>query len=132
MRKPHKFTIGSALSAVAMAALTASAFAAGAPSVLAMNQKLKGSDVSITYANMPKDGYLVIHPSLDNGKPSEKVLGSAQLTAGDHREIKVQLNDHVAAGTKLWAELQPTNDAKGAMKPYADFGHAVEQSFKIL
>ncbi len=120
------------LAALLVAALATGAGAMGAPSVIAMNQKLKGGEVSITYANMPKAGYLVIHPSLASGKPSQKVLGETQLKAGDSRNIKVNLDSNVAAGTKLWAELQPTNDARGARKPFADFGRPVEQSFKVL
>ncbi len=56
-----------ALSAALLAsALTSSATLAAPgipPSVIAMNQKLKGDAVSITYAYVPKDGTLAIFSS---------------------------------------------------------------------
>ena len=42
-----------------MSTAAAAAATSSLPSVIAMNQKLKGGEVSITYANLPKDGYLV-------------------------------------------------------------------------
>lgn len=123
---------GAAIAAIttsSLITLATLASAAGVPSVIAMNQKIKGGEVSITYANLPKAGFLALHPSLDNGKMSEKVLGQVALPAGDHRNIKVKLAGTVAAGTKLWADIQP---AKGASEPFTDAGNPAEQSFKAL
>ena len=127
-----KLTSATAISAVSLLALTAAAYAAGAPSVIAMNQKPASGQVSITYANLPKDGFLVIHSSLANGGVGDKVLGEVPLTAGDHRNIKVKLEGNPAAGTRLWAELQPGQGGKPLSKPFTDMGTPVEQSFKVL
>lgn len=118
-----------AITTSSLISLATLASAAGVPSVIAMNQKIKSGEVSITYANLPKAGFLALHPSLDNGRMSEKVVGEVALTAGDHRNIKVKLSGDVAAGTKLWADIQP---AKGASKPFTDAGQPAEQSFKAL
>lgn len=121
-----------AIAALSLAAFATAAVAAGAPSVIAMNQKLNGNEVLITYANIPKDGYLVIHPSQDNGRVGTEVLGEVQLPAGDHRNIKVKIDGKVATGTKLWAELQPGDGKTGGSTAFTDFGKPVEQSFKLL
>ena len=70
------------------------------PSVIAMNQKLKGDAVSITYAYVPKDGTLAIFSSDGSGKMSAKPIGHVALSAGDHRDIKVTLSSDPKPGTK--------------------------------
>ena len=55
------------------------------PVVIAMNQKLKGDGVSITYAFQPKDGTLAIFPSDVRGHMSTEPIGLVGLAAGDHR-----------------------------------------------
>lgn len=118
-----------ALAAAVTACTATVAMAAGAPSVIAMNQKIANGEVSITYANMPKDGFLVIHASSASGKATGDVLGEVALKAGDHRNIKVKVNGSVARGATLWAELQP---AKDSTKAFEDAGLPVEQSFKAI
>lgn len=120
------------LAASLLIASTALVLASPVPSVIALNQQVKNGEVAITYANLPKDGYLVIHPSMQSGKLSDTVLGSVQLKAGDHRNIRVKLDKAVAKGTKLWAELQTSNGAGGAEQPITDQGTPAEQSFKVL
>ena len=120
-----------ALSSLFVVSAAAAAATTSLPSVIAMNQKPKGGEVSITYANLPKDGYLVIHPSLKNGKPNEQVLGQISLAAGDHRHVKVKLEGKTVPGEKLWAELQQKPGAQGATQPFTDSGAPARQSFMI-
>ena len=75
------------------------------PSILAMGQSAKGDEVTITYAYLPKDGYVAIHPSDSNGKMSEKTIGTLALKAGDYRNFSVKLNEPLKPGEKLWATL---------------------------
>lgn len=126
----RKAATGTAVALSSLLALATTASAMYAPSVLARNQKVTGSEVSIAYAYMPANGFLVIRGSQDNGKLGNKVLGQVALKAGDHRNIKVKLDGKVPEGTKLWAEIQPTQDASA--KPFTYMGTPVDQSFKIL
>jgi hypothetical protein len=119
------------------AALLASALTSGAalavpgipPSVIAMNQKLEGDAVSITYAYVPKDGTLAIFSSDQSGKMSAKPVGRVALSAGDHRDIKVKLSSDLKPGTKLWAVLEKSGSSSA---PFKDAGQPAEQSFKVL
>ncbi len=131
--------VASAGTVLATAALVKLAYAATPPSIIAMEQSAKGGDVSITYANLPKDGFLVIHPSNSKGGMSEKSLGYVALKAGDHRRVIVKLNEPVKPGEKLWAALHQDTGSKGVYQAgkanvdplFTDSGKPVEQSFKI-
>jgi hypothetical protein len=80
------------------------------PSVLVFNQKTEGKSVLINYTLMPKPGYVVIYGSGADGKPTGDPLGHIHLTAGDHREIKVDLKSEVPAKTQLWAAMYEDKD----------------------
>lgn len=82
------------------------------PSVLVFDQAVKDGSVSISYAYLPKSGYVVIYGSTADGKSSGEPLGSASLKSGDHRNVAVKLNSAPAAGTKLWATLYEDRDGK--------------------
>ena len=58
-----------------------------APSVIAFNQKLKNDQVSVTYAYLPSDGFLVVYGA-EEGNRRAKPLGRTELKAGDHRDIR--------------------------------------------
>jgi hypothetical protein len=74
-------------------------------SVIVFNQKLKGDQITVTYAFMPAAGQLVIHGSGKDGKADKVVFGSLALEAGDHRDIGVKLDKTPSPGTALWATL---------------------------
>ncbi|SFV39160.1 hypothetical protein SAMN04488557_4187 [Hyphomicrobium facile] len=123
----------SATAAAVMAAgmlITSGAFAAdpGTPaSVIAMNQKPKGESVSITYAFAPTDGTLAIFAVDPQGHASAKPLGSAALTRGDHRDVKIKLNEALKPGTRLWAVTQGKDG-----KPFRNVDGPAGQTFNIL
>ncbi|MBY0559433.1 hypothetical protein [Hyphomicrobium sp.] len=123
----------SATAAAVMAAgmvMATSAFAAdpGTPaSVIAMNQKPKGESVSITYAFAPADGTLAIFSVDPAGHASAQPLGSAALTRGDHRDVKIKLNEELKPGTTLWAVARSKDG-----KPFRNVDGPAEQTFNIL
>jgi len=98
------------------------------PSVTALNQKLKGDAVSITYAYLPHDGRLVIFSGNPKSKGGASELGSVQLTAGDHRNFAVKLSSAPKAGTQLWAAVEQSK----ADKMFAGSDERAEQSFHVL
>jgi hypothetical protein len=98
------------------------------PSVTALSQKVKGDTVSITYAFLPKDGTLAILSGDPSSRAGASVLGSVALSAGDHRNVKVQLSREPTAGTRLWAAI----DQAKSGKPFKRSDERAEQSFKAL
>ena len=110
--------------------LTASsAFAADAfpPSVIALNQKPKANNVSITYANLPQKGTLAIYASDAQGRMGTKMLGQVKMDAGDHRNVQIKLTSAPKSGSRLWAAAEQTNG-----KVFSSQGQAAEQSFNVL
>lgn len=125
--------------ASAAIALVVSAFTGGAaiaatttssgtpnPSIIAMNQKMKGDSVTITYAFLPKDGTLDIYAVNSSGKIEEKPLGRVELKAGDHRNVKVDLSSPPKKGTRL----QATFDNSGQF--LKNSGDVPERTFSVL
>jgi hypothetical protein len=82
------------------------------PSLIVFNQKLDGKTIDITYAYLPKPGFITVYESKD-GMASGKPIGVAEMPAGDHRNVKVNLTRSVKAGTPLWVSL-----AEGSGKSY--------------
>lgn len=123
------FAVGSALAAILVSggvAVAAPMTAGTAASVIAMNQKIKGNAVSITYAYMPKDGTLDIYAVDPNGKLGVKPLGQVSLTAGDHRDIRVGLSSIPKEGSSLRAVIEESGQRLKMS------GNTPERSFKIL
>jgi hypothetical protein len=120
-------TLGGAASAATMSdpAITTPGTHA---SVIAMNQKLKGDAVSITYAYLPSDGSLSIFSGDPAGSQNAKPIGQVSLKAGDHRDVNVQLSDSPKEGTKLWAVLEKAKSGQA----FKDFDKPAEQTFKAL
>ena len=98
------------------------------PSVTALDQKVKGDAVKITYAFLPKDGTLAILSGDPSSKSGASVVGSVGLSAGDHREVKVPLSSEPKAGTRLWAQVEQGKSGK----PFAKSDERAQQSFKTL
>lgn len=120
-----------ALGAIAIMGLlgagTALAAEAFPPSVLALNQKPKGNDVSITYAYFPQKGKLAVYRSDARGGRGRTRLGEVNIGAGDHRNVMIKLKAAPKPGTKLWAAVEQKNG-----NLFKDQGMPAEQSFKVL
>ncbi len=100
------------------------------PSVTVLNQQLKNDEVSIAYAYLPKDGKLTIFSGNPEKMSDASVLGSVELTAGDHRQLKVPLTNAPEAGAQLWAMV---DKGKGdAVVPFSKADERAQQSFKAL
>ncbi len=130
-RTQRPYLLSTVLALVVAPLLTVGALAANvaatAPSITALNQKVHGADVSITYAYLPKDGSLTIFPSDASGRMAKEPVGEVTLKAGDYRNVKVQLSSQPKAGTRLWAVLEQHDG-----RPFKDYGRTAEQSFKAL
>lgn len=96
------------------------------PSIIAMNQKMKGDSVTITYAFLPGDGTLDIYAVNSSGKIDAKPLGTVDLKAGDHRNVKVNLSAPPREGTRLEAVF----DTSG--QPIKNSGDVPERTFSVL
>jgi len=130
MLKPALSRIAVMVGAAALAAPLATAALAAdiyPPSVIALNQKPKGGDVSITYANVPKKGTLAVFESDSQGRLGKTRLGKVALDAGDHRNIRVQLSPMPKQGAKVWAVIEQPDG-----KPFKNQRSAADRSFKVL
>ncbi len=90
------------------------------PSVTVLNQPVKNNAIGITYANLPRDGYLVVLGSDARGMPNSVAMGVIDLKAGDHRDIKVGLQKAPRPGQKLWVSLYDESDGKPVFNAKAD------------
>jgi hypothetical protein len=90
------------------------------PTVTIFNQKAQGQTVSVSYAHLPKPGYIVIYGSDASGKPTGDPLGSIALKAGDHRDFKVELKAAPAPETKLWAAMYEDKDGDAKLDKSKD------------
>jgi hypothetical protein len=101
-----------AVASVATAATQPAAGSTTEPSVMVFDQAAKDGKVNISYAYLPKNGYVVVYGTSADGKVSGEPLGSASLKAGDHRDVAVKLSSQPAPGTKLWATIYEDRDGK--------------------
>lgn len=135
MKSTYQIAVaGVALAAsTAVAVVTAQAAAApNQPSVLVFNQKAAGGEATITYAYIPKDGFVALYASDPQKSRNTKAIGEATLPAGDSREIKVKIAPTAKAGETLWAELRLGKITDwGASKPVMIDGKPVDQSFML-
>jgi hypothetical protein len=113
--------------------LAGSAFAATAQ-ISASDQKLSGSQLTITDANLPSAGFLVIQSSDAKGNMTDQSLGYVALSAGDHKSVKINLSGTFKPKDKVWAVLhQDTTSGKfeytagktNMDPPYMENGKAV-------
>lgn len=80
------------------------------PSVVVFDQSLKSNSIMVDYAYLPQQGYVAVYSSDKDGKPAGKPIGHVNLEAGDHRQIKVTLNEPAQSGEKLWVSLYKDGD----------------------
>ena len=135
---------GLAVSASALMTVSFAGYAyAAAASIKVSDQKIFGNEVTVADVNLPKNGFLVIHPSDAKGNLIEKDIGHIALNAGDHKTVKVKLTENHKAGDKLWAMLHEDTGKAGVYEfgasgktnvdmPFKENGKAVEQAFKAL
>jgi hypothetical protein len=97
------------------------------PSVIAMDQKLQNDEVSITYAYLPKDGRLTILAVAPDGKGEPTVLGSTDLSAGDHRNVKVSLTEAPQQGAQLKARVEASEG-----EPFAGSDDRTKMMFGVM
>ena len=97
------------------------------PSVIAMDQKLQNDEVSITYAYLPRNGRLTILSVSPDGDGKPTVLGSTDLSAGDHRNVKVQLNEAPQQGAQLKARIEASADT-----PFAGSDERTKMTFGVM
>ena len=86
---PGRMFAALALPAAMLVTLGALATIGTPPVVIALNSKLKGDDVSIAYAFLPKEGTIAILASDARGHMGKEPIGLVGLTAGDHYNVNV-------------------------------------------
>lgn len=116
-----RFAIFAAAPALAVTLAAGAALAMTTPpSVTVLNQAVKSNAVDITYAYLPTSGHVVVLGSDANGKLGDRILGSAEMKAGDHRDFKVNLTEAPKPGEKLWVSLYDDTDGKPGFDMKAD------------
>ena len=103
-----------AVSASALMAISFAGYAyAAMASLKVSSQRISSGEVTIADANLPKNGFLVIHPSDAKGNLTEKDIGHTALKAGEHKHVKVLLRGTPKAGEKLFAMLHEDTGKPG-------------------
>lgn len=113
-------TTAGILGAVLIAGTAAAAVANAPPSILVFDQKPAGNSVSIDYANLPADGYIVVYGADASGQRTGNPLGYLPLKAGSHMDVKVELGAAPKAGMPLWASLYKDKDGKEGFNKAGD------------
>jgi hypothetical protein len=109
------------LAGAAMMAAAATAHAATIdPSVIVFDQALADKSVDVSYAYLPEKGYLAVYPSDAEGKPVRQALGTTELKAGDHRNVKITLSEAPKAGQRFWVSIYRDADNKAGFDSKAD------------
>lgn len=106
--------------AIAMTDQPASQDGADIPaSLIAFDQKAKGSSVAISYVRLPQNGYVAIFAD-EGGKRSNKVLGFTALDKGNHNNVTVDVGADVKPGSAMWATLYKDADGDKALDTKKD------------
>jgi hypothetical protein len=94
---------------------TSDAFVAP-PSIVAFDQK-SGGEINIDYVYLPSNGYVAVYNSDTSGNPTGKPIGHAPMTKGDHRNVKVVLDETANSGGRLWISLYKDADKQPSFDP---------------
>lgn len=86
--------------------------AAKPPSVLIFDQKLRNGEVTVEYAYLPTNGYVIVYGADKDGKAIREPLGHVELKAGDHRKFAIKLTTAPPVGESMWAALYVDKDGK--------------------
>ncbi len=125
-----------ASSAIAMTDQPSQDGAADFPaSLIAFDQKPKGSSVAISYVRLPQNGYVAIFAD-EGGKRSDKVLGFTALSKGNHNNVTVDVGAEVKPGSAMWATLYKDADGDKALDTKKDVafwpeGEPAENRFTV-
>jgi hypothetical protein len=93
--------------------------------IIALNQKPAGDAVSISYAFLPQNGTLDIYALDQSGKIGKKPLGKISLNAGEHRNVKIELNSSPKVGMRLRAVIEISGQPLNT-------GDKPDRTFKVL
>lgn len=105
---------------VGLTIATSAETSATPPSVLIFDQKPQDGKVTVAYAHLPSDGYVVLYGADKNGQPVREPIGHVELKAGDHRQFGIKLNTAPQSGTQMWAALYTDKDGKPGFDKAAD------------
>ena len=94
--------------------------AAKPPSVLIFDQKLRNGEVTVEYAYLPTNGYVIVYGADKDGKAIREPLGHVELKAGDHRKFAIKLTTAPPVGESMWAALYVDKDGKPGFDRTAD------------
>lgn len=117
------YTLASIAGVASAAVLSPAAFATALstpPSVVVFDQAVAGKSVDVSYVFLPAKGYVAVYPSDANGQPIRQALGTATLNAGDHRNVKISLNEQPKPGQRLWISIYGDTDGKPGFDAKAD------------
>ena len=132
------FALGTVMSSAAFAvtgAAPASSATTTPASVLVFDQKVQGDSVSVSYAFLPSNGYIVIKTWDKDAARAQDVLGYVELKAGDHRNIKTKLGSAPATGSLLTAAIYLDADGKPGFDRAADkflFGDSMPAESRFM
>ena len=115
--------VAAGLASAILVNLTIAAYAetsATPPSVLIFDQKPQDGQITVEYAYLPSNGYVVLYGADKNGQPVHEPLGHIELKAGDHRKIGIKLNNATQNGKTMWAALYVDKDSKPGFDKTAD------------
>ncbi len=112
-------TVAGLLGAVVLAGAAYAAVPNAPPSILVFNQKAD-AEISVDYVNIPVDGYVVVYAANADGKPTGSPLGSLEVKAGSHIDLKVKLSAAPKPGSNLWASLYKDKDGKDGFDKQGD------------
>ena len=111
------------------------------PVLSVQDQAVAGDAVVIAEADVPADGWVVVHREAAGGGPQvPAIIGKAFLTAGPHADVSVPLDEPVDSGETLFAMLHADTGEAGAYEfdgadtpdqPLTEGGGPVVQPFVV-
>ena len=115
--------VAAGLASAIVVNLTIAAYAetsATPPSVLIFDQKPQDGQITVEYAYLPSNGYVVLYGADKNGQPIREPLGHIELKAGNHRKFSIKLNNAAQSSDSMWAALYVDKDSKPGFDETAD------------
>jgi hypothetical protein len=147
---PMKFSVAAAF--VALALLTACGTQPGTPPVsdtaqpgaeheesapqrigsnsINVEQQMSGSNVYTNSVALSSPGYIVVHVN-DGGIPGKSIGASELLAAGNHTNVRIQLDSTMPVGNSYLVMLH-TDDGNGTFNPDDDIPVIEENAFIMM
>jgi|AntDeeMinimDraft_5_1070356.scaffolds.fasta_scaffold03152_4 hypothetical protein len=102
--------------------MTSDQNAVSTPKLSVEDQKVSDNTVVIDSVSMAEDGYVVIHAADDDGKlKAPESIGHKMVEKGEHNKVKIELDESVKSGDKLFAMLHKDTDEHGSYQ-FAESG----------